>query len=241
MAGLRQRRGFLLALPGLLAACAGPGIARRDGSSSARPFAVSSLAKGDLDNVAEIVQAELLASLKALAEKLYRRNPAEWRKTGLASVEAALDRLAGPLKRWETAPERARDWRADFADTWRGDFAGDRVGSLMRGLLAMQMTAFGHRTEFYLWHELDAQKLYNAARNLEAVAWALANRRDARGAPVLLSNAVEGDGAANLSFEREFGKLIALNDALARIVEDQTNRTIRAGVVNVAGFVLLPL
>ena len=47
--------------------------------------------------------------------------------------------------------------------------------------------------------------------------------------------------AANLSFEREFGKLIGIQDTLAKIIEDKTNRAIRFGVVNLAKMVFLPI
>lgn len=236
MAGLNPdaaRRGWLLALPALLAACAGDG--------GDRPFSVRDLAKSDIDDVVEIVQADQLASLKTLALKLYRRNPAEWRKLGVDSAEAATAQRFAPLAHWQLAPGRTQDWQTLILAAWRDDTPGDRVGALLDGLLAMQLAAYGHRTEFWLWSELDAQKLYHAARNFEAVAWALANRRDAQGRPRLLSNALDEGGVANLSFEREFGKLIALNDALARIVVGKTHRAIRTGVVNFAGFVLLPI
>jgi hypothetical protein len=98
------------------------------------------------------------------------------------------------------------------------------------------MAAFDHRTEFYLLSEVDAQKLYNAARNTEAVAWKLATARNPRGESLLLSNSM-----ANLSFEREFGKLIGIQDTLAKIVEDKSNRAIRFGVVNVASMMFLPI
>ena len=50
-----------------------------------------------------------------------------------------------------------------------------------------------------------------------------------------------GNGVANLSFEREFGKLIGIQDTLAKIIEDKNNRAIRFGVVNVASMVFLPI
>ena len=62
-----------------------------------------------------------------------------------------------------------------------------------------------------------------------------------RGEPLLLSNGFDANGVANLSFEREFGKLIGIEDTLALIIEDKTNRAIRFGVVNVAKMVFLPI
>ena len=103
------------------------------------------------------------------------------------------------------------------------------------------MAAFDHRREFYLLTEVDAQKLYNAARNTEAVAWKLSNARNAQGEPILHTNSTDPGGVANLSFEREFGKLIGIQDTLAKIIEDKSNRAIRFGAVNVAKMVFLPI
>jgi hypothetical protein len=44
-----------------------------------------------------------------------------------------------------------------------------------------------------------------------------------------------------LSFEREFGKLIAQQDTLARIIAEKSNRTIVRAVQSVASVVFLPI
>lgn len=225
----------------LLSACAGQPIQRKDGSNSVRPFSVKDLAKGDIDSVAEIHQLETLASLKTLALKLYKRNPAEWRKSQASSAEAAVEALFKPLSHWQLSAQSKLKWEASLLDAWREDFTGDRVRALMQGLLVMHMAAFNHQSEFYLLSEIDAQKLYNAARNTEAIAWKLSNTKNAQGEPLLLTNGLDPSGVANLSFEREFGKLIALSDVLARVIEDKTNRAIRFGVVNAASMLFLPI
>lgn len=225
----------------LLTGCAAQPIQHRDGRSGPRDFSLSTLAKSDIDNVAEIHQQEVLATLEALTLKLYRRNPAEWRKSGHASAEAATAALFQPLTHWNLEARRNTDWRTTLREPWQEAYAGDRVRALMWGLLCMHMAAYGDRTEFYLLTEIDAQKLYNAARNTEAVAWKLANARDTRGTPILLSNGVDSDQVANLSFERAFGKLIGIQDTLARVIEDKSNRTIRFGVVNLASLIFLPI
>lgn len=230
-----------LAAAVLLAACGGKAIERRDGSSSARSFSVKNLAKSDVDTVIEIHQQELLASLRTLTLKLYKRNPAEWRKSGHASAEGAVAALFDAVTTWQQTSQPRLDWETSLRDAWRDDYAGDRVAAVMSGLLAMHMAAFDHRTEFYMLTEVDAQKLYNAARNTEAVVWKLSNAKKPDGTPMLLSNGVDSEGVANLSFEREFGRLIGLQDTLAKIVEDKSNRAIRFGVVNVASMVFLPI
>lgn len=230
-----------LLIASLLAACSSQPIARRDGSSSVRSFSLKELVKGDVDTVVEIHQQEVIAILKSLTLKLYRRNPNEWRKSGFASADEATAALFKPLQHWQLAQQQNIPWETVLLAPWRAGFAGDRVKALMDGLLVMHMAAFNHQTEFYLLSEVDAQKLYNAARNTEAVMWKLSNAISESGDPVLLSNGFDDNGVPNLSFEREFGKLIGIQDALAKIIEDKNNRAIRFGVVNVASMVFLPI
>lgn len=84
---------LLPVLPGLLA-CAGSvaGAVPRDALpwvlTSAKPppvggdFGFQQLAKTDIHRVADAERRGLFAGLQLLAEKLYRRNPAEWKKSG---------------------------------------------------------------------------------------------------------------------------------------------------------------
>ena len=234
-----MRFSFVLVVSFLLGACSSPPIQRADGSNTQRGFTLRELVKSDIDNVVEMHQQAVINSLKTLTLKLYRRNPQEWRKSGFASAEDAAEAIYKPLSHWDLTMKP--DWQTGLSDAWREDFAGDRVHSLMQGLLTMHMAAYNHRTEFYYLSEIDAQKLYNSARNLEAVVWKLSNARRANGELFLHTNALDAQGVANLSFEREFGKLIGIQDTLARIIEDKTNRAIRFGVVNVATMLFLPV
>ena len=70
----------------LLAACTNQPIQRKDGSSSQQGFTVTDLAKGDIDDVTEFSQRQIIASLKTLTLKFYRRNPNEWRKSGFTTT-----------------------------------------------------------------------------------------------------------------------------------------------------------
>ena len=120
------------------------------------------------------------------------------------------------------------------------DYAGDRVFAFGVGLASMVFLSYGGKTEFYLIDTLDAQKLYNCARNIEIAAWKLADARDPRGEPLILSNEIAGD-VRNLSFEREFGKMIAYQDVMAQIAAQRTNRTIRRVVQTLATAAFLPI
>ena len=104
----------------------------------------------------------------------------------------------------------------------------------------MIQTAFQDKTEFFVLDDLDPQSLYNAARNVEIAVWKLSTSRTAQGELYLLSN----DGAgpiANLSFEREFGKMIGCLDVLSKIVADKTDRTVVKMIQSIATAVFLPI
>lgn len=224
---------LLLAL--LLTGCATK--VGRDGQREVQ-FDPKYLAKTEIDRVADTTRAEVLAGLMLIAEKLYKRNPREWKKSGLASREAALERL----QRRSPLPadlEGKREGPAAML-AFREDYGADRVAALMLGLLTMMDAAFDHKEEFFILDGLDAQKLYNFARNLEIAAWKLGSVRDASGEPLLLSNELDPNNR-NLSFEREFGRIIGLLDFMAKIVADRNGRTLSRLTQSVATAVFLPI
>jgi hypothetical protein len=236
-----------IALCALLLACGGtPTFPAAAPATGKRPmpgdasFRATDLAKSDIDLVAETHVRECLASARLLMEKLYRRNPREWRKGNSASMEAAVARAFDPQYEFrfvELGNARGQD---AILLALRPDYAGDRVFAFGVGLAGMVFLSYNGRTTFYVTDTLDPQKLYNSARNLEIAAWKLANAGDAHGEPLLRSNEIAGD-VRNLSFEREFGKMIGYQDVMAEIAAQRTNRTIRKVVQTLATAVFLPI
>jgi hypothetical protein len=239
-----SRLAGILTLALLVAACAGPSSRPPAGGKrpppTVEPLRVQDLAKTDIDNVAETHLEESLAIVQNIGEKLYRRNPREWRKGPHQNAEAAIAR----------AFDRSQDWR--FAElgnvrgtgaihlAFRPEFDGDRVFAFTVGLASMLYEAYGGKEEFYILDAIEPQPVYNAARNVEIAVWKLSNARDATGSLLLLSNEPAGD-PPNLSFEREFGKLIAHQDVLARILAQRENRTLRFIVQQLPSAVFLPV
>ena len=228
----------LIFLP-LLAACVTTGT----GTTPRKPvsgFDPNQIAKSDIDRVAEAHQREVFASLKLLTEKLYRRNPREWRKGGQASLEAAVARIFEANHGWRFAELENRRGTDAIHLAFREDFAGDRVLAFVAGLGGMVQTAFNDKTELFLLDDLDPQALFNAARNVEIAVWKLSNAQAPGGEPVLLSN--EGaEKEKNLSFEREFGKIIGSLDLLSKIIADKTNRIVAKVFQNLATAIFLPV
>ncbi|MDD5249165.1 MAG: hypothetical protein PHY45_09275 [Rhodocyclaceae bacterium] len=201
-------------------------------------FDPAQLAKTDVDRITDAHRREIFASLHLLAEKLYRRNPREWRKSA-ASVEAAVGRIFEPRYAWRL-PEFEGKWGTELVLLGlREDYRGDRVAAFIGGLGGMLHAAFEEKTEFFVTDDLDPQKLYNSARNVEIAAWKLAQAHDAEGRPLLLSN--EMNPEYNLSFEREFGKMIGNLDLLTDVVADKTHRGIVKAIQSVASFMFLPV
>jgi len=211
------------------------------GSYPHRPsfdFSLRDVVKTDIDRVAEIHLQETLLHLKTLMQKLYRRNPAEWRKNGDTTMDAAVARIF-EQRQWDLRELQGRRGAEAIVLAFKEDFSGDRIAAYIVGLTTMILSAYGDRIEFYALDDLDPQKLYISARNVEIAVWRLSNARNSRNELYLLSN--EDGTVKNLSFEREFGKIIAELDTMARIVSTQNNRSIVRVIQNVATAMFLPI
>jgi hypothetical protein len=205
-----------------------------------RPFKMEHLAKSDADLIMEIQISYSMEHLRQLTEKLYRRNPKEWRKGGQASLEKAVARIFGPQRTGYYPQLRGNRSIESMRLAFDENYRGDRVLALVEGLRGMILDSYNGKQELYILDELDPQKLYHAARNIEIAIWKLSNDRDSQGQLFLISNETNGP-IRNLSFERLFGKLIALQDSSARIVAETTNRRIKNVIQSVAQAVFFPI
>jgi len=231
-----MKKGVIVLLMLALAGCA----TRPSGSKSPpQPLSVAQLGKADIDRVAEAHERELQASLRLLADKLYKRNPREWKRGGWSGAQEPIERLFGKQHNWHF-PELEGQFGSDAIQlALKPAYNGDRIFAFIAGLGGMVLTAFNGRYEFFMTDDLDAQKLYNAARNTEIAAWKLANDLGPEGTLLLLSN--EMGTVPNLSFEREFGKMIGGLDLLSNIIADKNNRTAVKVIQNMATAVFLPI
>ncbi len=194
----------------------------------------SELAQSDINRMATLGMRDNIDSLLRLADKLYRRNPAEWRKAG-SSREAVLEKLRATIAAQTPWPElQGRRDIAALSVALGPDFKGDRVAAFIYAGADMLITAHGGKTSFYLTDQLDAQYVYNAARNIEIAVWMLSNRRNAAGQPLLLADEIT-ERERNLSFEREFGKIIGRLDLLAVVLTEKTRRAVITYVQNLLG------
>lgn len=210
-------------------------------ANSENGISLRGLAKSDIDLVADAHRRVARELNDVLLVKLYKRNPRELKKQSGISLairqkqfsqgqydQASLDSVGG---------RRGID---AIREAFRADYAGDRVFALMLGMSDMLHESYSGKHEFYMFDELDQQKLYNSARNVEVVAWLLRSRLDEQRAPLILSNHTV-PGEVNLSFERLLGKLIANQDMMASIVAGKTQRAINTVAHSVVSMTLIPL
>lgn len=236
-----KKLAIAIALP-LLCACASnapnevkPVPERGDRSSA------NQLAKTDFDRIADVELAENTQSLKRLMLKLYKRNPNELHKSTSDPAEKMVD--------WVFEGELQHHWQFKEIDNKQGTdaiflafdatYQGDRVLPFIVGLHTMLLKAHGNKTDFYLTDKINPQHIYNVARNIEIAAWKLSNARDANGNLYLLSNEI-GDKDRNLSFEREFGKMIGRTDLYAITLAEKSQRLISRVMQSLATAVFLP-
>lgn len=215
-----------LVLCGLAACSSAP---TNHGEVKGENFHSLELLQSDSNRMATLAMKENLESLFLIMDKLYRRNPAEWKKTA-SSREAAMTyvRIAVMERQpWHELQDK-RDVAA-LSLALQPEFAGDRVAAFVHAAADMLITAHGGRTSFTLIDGLDPQHVFNAARNLEIANWILNARKAPGGKPLLLSNQIAEEGR-NLSFEREMGKIIGRLD----LVADYTTERYRRSVIGYA-------
>lgn len=182
------------------------------------------LMQTDFNRTLTIAMRDNLASIALLLDKLYKRNPREWRKSGHSSHAQAVAAVRAMIGQ-RTPPHDIVGLQdiEILAVALDPGYQGDRVAALIYGITDTIIVAHDGKTRFYALDLLDGQRVYNAARNVEAAAWLLASREDASGKPLMLSNEIT-DAFSNLSFEREFGAIIGRLDLVSNLLGENPRR-----------------
>jgi len=203
-------------------------------------ISLAHLGKSDIDRVADVEMRENTQSLRLLMVKLYKRNPQELKKSTSGTLDAMVDWVFEGRHGWRFKSIGEVQGADAIHLAFRPDYAGDRVLPFIVGLYTMLVKAHGGRIEFYLTDSIDPQSVYNAARNVEIADWKLSNARDENGQLYLLTNELS-ETERNLSFEREFGKIVGRLDLFAVALAERSQRLISRMTQNLATAVFLPL
>ncbi|MDH0647893.1 hypothetical protein N5D48_10035 [Pseudomonas sp. GD03858] len=177
-----------------------------------------------VDRMATLSMRDNLQSLYLLMNKLYLRNPSQWKQSGYLDSTTAARQIRIAIEQRQPLPQlgERRDLAA-LSYALSPEFRGDRVGAFIYAIGSMLVTAHGGRTEFYMTDTLDPLFINNAARNIEKATWMLSQRQDANGVLLLFSNEISEQGS-NLSFAVEFGKVVARLDLLAQMLDERYRR-----------------
>ena len=231
----------------LVSACAnntpieGKPIPERSDRSSA-----SQLTKGDFDRMADVELAENTQSLRNLMLKLYKRNPNQLAKSTADNAEKMTEWVfEGELQHhWQFKEMGNKQGTDAIFLAFDANYQNDRVLPFIVGLQTMLAKAHDNKTAFYLTDKIEPQNIYNVARNIEIAAWKLSNARDADGNLYLLTNEISYQDSShkdqNLSFEREFGKIIGRTDLYAITLAEKSQRLISRVMQSIATAVFLP-
>lgn len=206
-------------------------------SNTIDPSVFNSLAKTDIDMVADTSLHEMNRLMEELLVKLYKRNPGELDKASRMSIGQRQDQIFDVPGRLIFEELNNKQGTDAMGLAFHPDYKGDRVFALIVGLVGMTRSAYNWQEEQFMFDSLEAQKLFNSARNIEVMAWKLSNSKGWKGKLLLLSNSQPGE-EENLSYERLFGKMIAIQDMMAFVVADKWDRGINNVVMKA---VFLPM
>ncbi|HYQ52234.1 MAG TPA: hypothetical protein VES70_17635 [Pseudomonas sp.] len=184
----------------------------------------SELFQTSVDRLATLSMRDNLQSLYLLMNKLYLRNPNQWKMSGYLDAATTERQIRIAIEQRQPLAQlgNRRDLAA-LSYALSPEFRGDRVGAFIYAIGSMLITAHGGRTEFYMTDTLDPLFINNAARNIEKATWMLSQRQDANGVLLLFSNEISEEGS-NLSFAVEFGKIVARLDLLAELLDERYRR-----------------
>lgn len=215
-----------LTLAALFVLCA-TACSQQDGRDIARQFSngkPDEFFQTTVDRVATLGMHDNLQSLYLLMNKLYLRNPTQWRLSGYTDAVTAAREIRQAIEQQQPLPAlgNRRDLAA-LSYSLSPEFRGDRVGAFIYAIGSMLVTAHGGRTQFYMTDSINPQFVSNAARNIEKATWLLSQRQDAHGSLLLFSNEISEE-TSNLSFAVEFGKIVARLDLLTQILDERYRR-----------------
>jgi hypothetical protein len=202
-------------------------------------YHIKNLAKSDIDLVADEFIEETRSAVRELVVKLYKRNPRELAKTPGMTIDMRLAQLMVNRNELSFAELGGAQDIDAMNLAFDPAFRGDRVFALVVGLGSMLREAYQYKAEMFLTDQLDPDVLLASARNVEVLLWKLKNTRRPDGEHYIITHEYQGV-VDNLSFERLFGRIIILQEMMARIAGDSDDRAV-TGAVHAVSKVFIPL
>jgi len=208
--------------------------------SSCANYEIKNLAKSDFALVADEFISESRHLVLELMDKLYKRNPDQLHKNPGVTIKARQNQLIQTRQQLLFRELKGIQNIEALELVFDQNFEGDRVFALIVGLGGMLRQAYGYNPELFMFEKLNGIALLASARNVEILVWRLKHERKENGQLFLITSETNGV-VDNLSFERLFGKIIILQEMMARIADDSLDRTVTGAVHGVLSTVFIPL
>ena len=190
-----------------------------------QPF--KNLAKTNIDMISDIHIQALRTHMQELSLALYKNNSNQLGKIPSLSLENRISQIIGHSTDvyYREADYRQSTEAIELAFT--PGYRGDRVFVLLLGINSMLKHSYNNLEELFMFDNLDPQKLYDSARNLERVAWRLRNQAAQGEMLVALEATNEYD-----SIENTLIRMTSIQDMMAEITASKTQRVINTAVQN---------
>lgn len=201
---------------------------------------IKELLQTDTNRMTTLAMRNNLHSIYILLNKFYKRNPNQWQK--IANTQQDAEKIVHEaIEKNQPLPGLAGKQSVEALHiALSPDFQGDRAGALAYATATMIIQAHGGHSEFYMADIIDAEYLYNAARNIEIAQWMLKEHKDANGKALLVSNEISEHGY-NLNFAIEAAKIVARLDLIASVLDEKYRRIGINYAQNLFFFTFLPV
>lgn len=182
-------------------------------------FQMSDVFKNNINYTIEISLNQSVKLLEELAIKLYNRNPNQIRKEFDYGVQDVVDLIANNKVHNNKGKMLSQlgNYRAEelLKLAFHPRYKNDRVLAFVYGLRTMLNDGYGNE-DFFMFDQVEPQKIHNLARNFEIAFWQLFNAKNSKNEPYIYSINLD-EKSLNLSYERMAGKIIQLQDLLSEI------------------------
>lgn len=192
-------------------------------------YKIKNLIKSDINFVTDYHFNTTYKDLYHLTETLYMLNPQY-----LPKNKSIRDRQISLIQKKTNLLYEELNYKVGLSaieQAFDENFSGDRIFSLMYGITGMIDTSYNNKFNSHFFHKLDAQKIYDSARNLEYI-----NYQIKRNNHLFNSNHID-----TFSIDYLFGSLIRNQDMLSIIISDGDQRLKTKIIQKTASFILIPI
>lgn len=189
---------------------------------------LKNIAKNELDLVADTGVRTVRDFLTEITLELYHLNPRELKKVAGMDLQArSIQIVEYPV----AVAYKELDYQQGVDAiklSFNPKYSGDRVFALMIGISSMVSISYNNQSDFYLFDQLDPQKLYDSSINLDLVRKKLQSQKAGK-QTFVVSDAERPDYIYSL-----LSKISAVQEMIANLTSDKSGRIVNKALQGVA-------